>query len=684
MAKREIIIDTRLEGIGRTQQDLDNINEKVKSATQSGAKMGTSLGASLNTINKSTQLVRASFNALNAVLILSNSTSDEMRELLIKLQVAQVLVNSAMQIYNSLQKSGNALKASGAVVTKALAAAQSLAAKATGGATVATRALSAAMLAIPILAIIAGITALVTWIIKLTKSSEDLASANDALIDSYDRLRNAQERSTNSAIKAQQRNIEYLKATKASAEEIYQEEKKLIDIREKARKADLDATIKHQADLQKERKKAIEQGNEEEEKRLTNEIQKASERQADLLEQQRDLEHERRILDARETNRQDEEAKRRSEQAIQRANEAKAKRDELRQKELQAQQKYEDTLLSLQQRSRDIFLQNIEDANLREELILEEKYTREREKLIKEFGNNTELLAQLEENRQAELSALQEKQAQKRLEEESEIERRNAQALAELRLNEALSEFEQLKEIREEDLAERIEAEKEYLNAMRELELEDENLTENEKLLIRQEYAQREKELEKELSQFRIDLAEKEEEEKLKFRSAAINSILNLSDIAFNIARTRAEEGSKEEEKIAKKQFKINKAMQIGMATITGIQTVMEAFKSGMAMPIIGPATGAAYAAIAGVASLANITKIASTKFGDGGGGADIGSVSMPSAPNISAPEIQRPDEFEVPEIDSEKDKTVRVVLLDSDLKENNNKSEKVDLISRG
>jgi hypothetical protein len=123
----------------------------------------------------------------------------------------------------------------------------------------------------------------------------------------------------------------------------------------------------------------------------------------------------------------------------------------------------------------------------------------------------------------------------------------------------------------------------------------------------------------------------KEYDDTLKFGGDVVNAIGGLTDVIFQIKKNGLEKGSEEELKAAKKQFNANKALQISLAVITGIQSVMAAYENGMKnpIPLLGPLTGIAYAITAGVTSAANIAKIASTKFDPG---------TTPSTPPPSAP----------------------------------------------
>lgn len=93
--------------------------------------------------------------------------------------------------------------------------------------------------------------------------------------------------------------------------------------------------------------------------------------------------------------------------------------------------------------------------------------------------------------------------------------------------------------------------------------------------------------------------------------------------------------------KSQEKAFKVQKAAQIGQATIDTFKAATGAFSSMASIPVVGPVLGGIAAAAAVAAGLINIKKIAATKFEGGtvpsAGGGDSGS-SMPTASSIMSP----------------------------------------------
>ena len=179
------------------------------------------------------------------------------------------------------------------------------------------------------------------------------------------------------------------------------------------------------------------------------------------------------------------------------------------------------------------------------------------------------------------------------------------------------------------------------LEAKRQIELQNLELTKTERAIINKKYADQED-----------ALLEASAEKKKADEAAAVNGSLQLAtqslaatqqltDLFFEYKKKGLQKGSKEEIKAAEQQFKVNKALQIANAVVSGIQGVMAAYSSGSAILIIGAVAGPAFAILAGISAAANIAKIASAKF-------NPGTTSAPStvgatggaAPAIPAPPI--------------------------------------------
>ena len=121
----------------------------------------------------------------------------------------------------------------------------------------------------------------------------------------------------------------------------------------------------------------------------------------------------------------------------------------------------------------------------------------------------------------------------------------------------------------------------------------------------------------------------------LKLAEDSTKSIQAVGDIAFQAKMAKVKKGSKEEEELAKKQFKFNKAMQLSGAIIDAGKAITASLAASP-LTILGvPSPGGIAALVATAAtSAANIAKIASTQFTSTGGG---GGTNQPSIPEASS-----------------------------------------------
>ena len=129
-------------------------------------------------------------------------------------------------------------------------------------------------------------------------------------------------------------------------------------------------------------------------------------------------------------------------------------------------------------------------------------------------------------------------------------------------------------------------------------------------------------------------------QESLNNASNATQSLQGLSDTVFAIKMAGLKKGSAEEEKAAKNQFKINKALAIASATLNGANSILAI----TAVPdfTLGVASALRIAAQIGTTA-AVIAKISASQFQSSGGG-DTSAPSIPSA-NVSSasPTTQAP-----------------------------------------
>jgi len=114
------------------------------------------------------------------------------------------------------------------------------------------------------------------------------------------------------------------------------------------------------------------------------------------------------------------------------------------------------------------------------------------------------------------------------------------------------------------------------------------------------------------------------------------SSVNSLAQGIFEISNNIGKQDDASKEKRAKRQFNINKGLQLGMAVIDGFRAITSSLaQSPIAIgPIPNPAGIASLALAAGTTAI-NIGKIATSKYKSGGGGG--GGGSAPSAPSVGA-----------------------------------------------
>lgn len=178
-----------------------------------------------------------------------------------------------------------------------------------------------------------------------------------------------------------------------------------------------------------------------------------------------------------------------------------------------------------------------------------------------------------------------------------------------------------------------------------------------------QENAKIEKEVEEQAKR-EVELARKAALEKAQIAQDSLTSVQALSDIFFAIQQSQNEEGTAEYEKNAKKQFEINKALQIGAAIINGIQSVLAI----TSVPdfTLGVASAARIAAQIAL-NAASIAKIATTKYKSTstGGGGNPSTPRNNNTPNVNTP---TPPQAQLPNQQGTFIQDQRVYVLESDI----------------
>jgi len=179
----------------------------------------------------------------------------------------------------------------------------------------------------------------------------------------------------------------------------------------------------------------------------------------------------------------------------------------------------------------------------------------------------------------------------------------------------------------------------EGMSATEAAQLEAEQMLEIEKqrleagIITKQEYAEREAQIEKNLGdkikQINKDVRDAKTasfQSQLGEAQGAFNAITNLAQVS-NEAQIAAAEGNEErQEQLRKQGFERNKKLQIAAATMAGIQGVINALTAQSTIPEpFGTVLKAINAGVVAATTAANIKKIKSTSYQGGGGGGAAG-----------------------------------------------------------
>jgi hypothetical protein len=622
--------------------------------------------------------IAAGYGVMQGTMALVGVESEKLQETFVKLQAIQAVLAGIEQIRAALEKESFLVLKAKTIATKVQTAAEVIYAAAVGGTTGAMKLLRIAMLALPIVAIIAGIVALVSAMAGLFSAEEKAEEMNNKLTASYERQQAAFERATAARQRATQNEIDLAKLKGATDEEIFQLERDQIKENEAIR----NSSMKTEKQMISARKlaylQALEEGNEDLARTIKDEINQHKSKYKDLknLDGQYKVELEKQRLEF-ENKQKEEDASLAKEQADK---QKKAAEDYRKRKQEEAQKQ-----LELDRTIQDLVIANIEDENQRAIAAMSMQQQREREELIKKYGNKAALIKELEEKQANELMALiddQEKARQEKLDAQAEIDKQKliAQAESENRDEKARLEA-KLIAIQDDFYAEQ-ELKKELAELEMTQQLEQTTLTEGEKLKIKAEYDAKIREIDAETAENKKKLDQEAMQNALEWTEKGLNATQELSDIFFTAKMSKVEKGSKAEENLAKKQFKVNKALQLSGAIMDGFKAITTSLaQSPIAIgPIPNPA-GIASLAFAGITSAVNIAKIAATKFESSSGGS--ASVSPPSlSASGGEPQVPTQTTLTAGMTDNNQQSAMKVYVLDSDITAKQTESSKVETLA--
>jgi hypothetical protein len=714
---------------GQLQDDINNVNAAVTAASSDFPALEVGIQAMTS--------IGAAAQGATAAQALFGSENEDVARSIQKLVAIQGLMNSVQMIANNLSDEsalGIRLRAIQTSVLTTITQAQTVA---TAEATVTQRILNTVMKANPVFLLITAFTALAAAIAVFAASSKDARTQQELLNEAQDESlatigeetaklddltavlksetasRNQKREAIEELNKAYPEflgNIDLEKATQEELNEAIEKQTKLITLQAEAKAL---AAIK--ADLFKEKIELELEATREATGAwvmFTDAIGAGTSRQLkdDLARQQRigtlneEIES---INSATEANREEEASllgvadaqalatqlsdafTKSQEDNAATVNKLAKEREAERKKASADREKEESQEAKLRmERGRlvaDFLIASQEDENVRKLMALKEGHKRERKALEEKYKGDTALMLQLDMKQSAELQA-QKEEIRKSIE-EGEKAKRDEEQEREFTNKKARLEAELIQ--LGEDAQARMSTAIELSELERDQALADEGITEGEKLKIVAEFdkkkgdilkaaAIRDKELNGEIQRVSVE----------QYR-AGIDAIANLSNVIFDIKKSNLEKGSAAEEQAAKKQFKINKALQLSGAIIDGVKAISASLaQSPIAIGTAPNPAGIASLAFAAVTSAANIAKIAASRFQSIGGGGSVGAPSVPSIPDANTGDAETGDfgDGNTTLTGGDQGTTqaapMRVAVVDSDIKVALDNSERVEVTS--
>jgi len=377
-------------------------------------------------------------------------------------------------------------------------------------------------------------------------------------------------------------------------------------------------------------------------KKKLEDLGKQIEEEKKLIEQgQRD----RKYLVAEDYYKKREEAKKEAEANAKEAEDAAKKQADAAKKAAEAAKKYALDRLTAARTIKDIELGLIKDDSEREEAITREKYKRliedvqksetytKDEKIKLKALYTEQLKVELDKQTQTELDA--EKAKQKKLE---DLIKQNNQA--QLEAEEAY--YEQYRvQIMNEQEREVDAVTAKYFNLIDKAEkqgLDTKKLKEQQEAelaAIDKKYSEAKIKLKDDEDKKLRDAKIKSAQDDLQIAESGVKSIQAIGDIAFAAKMKNVKKGSKEEEELAKKQFKFNKSMQLAGAIVDAGKAITASLASApLAVGVVPNPIGIANLVATAAVSAANIAKIASTQFTstNASGGTNAPSINAASS----------------------------------------------------
>lgn len=479
---------------GQLKDRLGDLQASVNVLGHDGANMQAALQLG--------QTVTAGYGAFQGVLALTGNQSEALTESLVKLEAIQVTLTSVEQIRAAFEKESflmikartlwtNLQTAASNKLTIAEIAQNGVMAISTGvtaAATTAMAALNAVMLLNPVFLLIAAFAAVAGAIALFGGSADHAAEDNERLNASIEKSNELLDLNNERMVRNADNRIKQAQAEGASEEELLKLQLNKLKEEERGREKNIRALEKQQ----RQRIEVLKQANREADgdtiEAVKGELKQIESKYRKLINLDGQYQQDKRALVTSFETKQREQAKKEAEKQAQENEQAQKeqaqKNKEAYERRLQQQKEAEQKRIELERTITDLAVANIEDEWQRKFTALAVAQQREREELIKKYGANATLEAELKKKQANELMALDAEQAKteqastdKISQEKKQREQTDRVAELEGRLIQMKGEFEAEMEIKEE-----------LAVIERDRQLANQELTDGEKFKIEQEF----------------------------------------------------------------------------------------------------------------------------------------------------------------------------------------------------
>lgn len=555
-----------LQRAGALSDELGDLRNEVAALGKDGANLQAALQLG--------STVTAGYGAVQGAMALVGAEGEDLQKVMVKLQAATAVLNGLEQIRANLEKESQLVikaKSAATVISTGVQYAYTVAVGTTTGA---MKALRIAMLAIPIVALIAGIITLISWLSESAEAVETVEEANDKLTASIDRGREALDRAQASYIRDIDNKIKLAKAYNKSADEIHGLELERIKREETVRRQNVKTTEAAIHDKTQLYKRALAEENSEQAKKIKEEIQAEKKKVKDLKELDGQFRVDLQVAEQEFRNEQAKNSEQQNKEAADRSKKAadertRAEEEKRREDEAAAQKK-----LELERTITDLSIAAMQEGEEKRRVELRINQERERQDLIKKYGEDAKLIAELEAKQVAETTALTDQLKKESEEKQTEQEKLTAEKQALDKRAQLEGELIQMRD----DFDKRMELELELAQLERDEKLANTELTEGEKFKILQEFAAKEADI----NQKKKDDEQATNEAIIKSRQTLLAAVSNI----FGQLSGLVKQGSIAQKALALTEIGINTAVGF----VNGLRIAQQAaVATGPAAPFAFP-----------------------------------------------------------------------------------------------